>query len=337
MVRAPQAVDSRVDRAARVLRRADALEQERQRGQRPQPGQVIPRQPLIAEQQRPLAGGRLHILFRRHGEAAAEDRVAGVIGQAQALQLREARQRQVARPPAQCQGVQRDHDGRESGGLGPAHQAFAHLPVGGRVELEPPRSIAELGRHGLHRILRQRGGDHRDAHGGRGTRGCQVPVPVGGAQPDHSHGRQQQRRSQAPPEQLHRQVPLRRGGEHPRHQPPAVKGPHVRALGPFVPRAARDVRPHLRRHALLGLPFQFRVRHRQRRALAAQPVEIDTELPVTVVSHPPIQAHLARSRCHTPPTCLSWPAHSRWRRTNFWILPVDVLGSGPKVIASGHL
>jgi hypothetical protein len=35
------------------------------------------------------------------------------------------------------------------------------------------------------------------------------------------------------------------------------------------------------------------------------------------------------SERYTPPTWLSWPAHSRSRSTNFWILPVEVFGSGP--------
>jgi hypothetical protein len=37
------------------------------------------------------------------------------------------------------------------------------------------------------------------------------------------------------------------------------------------------------------------------------------------------------------PILPSCPAHSRSRRTNFWTLPVDVFGSGPNSIASGHL
>ena len=37
------------------------------------------------------------------------------------------------------------------------------------------------------------------------------------------------------------------------------------------------------------------------------------------------------------PMRLSRSAHSRSRRTNFWILPVEVFGSGPNSIESGHL
>jgi hypothetical protein len=38
---------------------------------------------------------------------------------------------------------------------------------------------------------------------------------------------------------------------------------------------------------------------------------------------------------YVAPIRLSWPAHSRSRRTNFWILPVEVLGSAPNSIATG--
>ena len=43
------------------------------------------------------------------------------------------------------------------------------------------------------------------------------------------------------------------------------------------------------------------------------------------------------TRYYAPLIRLSWPAHSRSRSTNFWILPVEVFGSGPNSIASGHL
>jgi monoterpene epsilon-lactone hydrolase len=42
-------------------------------------------------------------------------------------------------------------------------------------------------------------------------------------------------------------------------------------------------------------------------------------------------------QCYTPPSRVSWAAHSCWRSTNFWVLPVDVFGSGPNSIESGHL
>ena len=41
--------------------------------------------------------------------------------------------------------------------------------------------------------------------------------------------------------------------------------------------------------------------------------------------------------CYTPPSCVSWSAHSRWRSTNFCVLPVDVFGSDPNSTESGHL
>jgi Protein of unknown function (DUF664) len=50
----------------------------------------------------------------------------------------------------------------------------------------------------------------------------------------------------------------------------------------------------------------------------------------------PVAGHRAY-KCYTPPICVSWLAHSRWRSTNFWVLPVEVFGSGPNSTASGHL
>ena len=42
-------------------------------------------------------------------------------------------------------------------------------------------------------------------------------------------------------------------------------------------------------------------------------------------------------RGYVVPTRVSRPVHSRSRRANFWTLPVEVFGSGPNSIASGHL
>jgi hypothetical protein len=39
---------------------------------------------------------------------------------------------------------------------------------------------------------------------------------------------------------------------------------------------------------------------------------------------------------YTPPIRWSCPAHSRPRSLNFWTLPVEVFGSGPNSMVSGH-
>ena len=44
-----------------------------------------------------------------------------------------------------------------------------------------------------------------------------------------------------------------------------------------------------------------------------------------------------RTAPYTLPIRLPCPAHSRSRSTNFWILPVEVFGSGSNAIESGHL
>src|SRR5262249_1836249 len=54
---------------------------------------------------------------------------------------------------------------------------------------------------------------------------------------------------------------------------------------------------------------------------------------------PPLpQPFINSRRRYSPPIgLLSWLVHSRLRSTNFWILPVEVFGSGPNSIVSGHL
>ena len=74
-----------------------------------------------------------------------------------------------------------------------------------------------------------------------------------------------------------------------------------------------------------------------RRSPLARPADI------TGSNSPESRREAAKSARHgrgagrVPPTCASWSAHSRWRSTNFWVLPVDVFGSGPNSIESGHL
>ena len=166
-------------------------------GQRPQPGQVVPGQ-RIAEDLRSTAGPRP--AGSPPGvccSAGAEDRVAGVVGQAVPAQLRKVRRRQVARPPAGDPGVERDDDALVAGRLGALHQAGGQVAVGRRVELEEAGGVAEFGGDLLHRVRRQRRGDHRHAGAGGRPRRGQVAVAVLRADPDHADRRHEHRRRQA--------------------------------------------------------------------------------------------------------------------------------------------
>ena len=70
-----------------VLGVADALHEQRQLGQRPQPGQVIPAQG-VSEDLHPPQDGALRVFLRRVLQAGAKDRVAEVVVQAVTAQLR---------------------------------------------------------------------------------------------------------------------------------------------------------------------------------------------------------------------------------------------------------
>jgi hypothetical protein len=195
----PPAVVGAVDRvgpgvqgAARVIGVADALEDQRQFGERPQPRQVVPGE-RVAEDARPQCHGRLRVLLWRLAEPGEEDRVGQVVRQAMAAQLREVAGGEVPRPPAGDPRVERDHDPGETRVLRPAHEALREFPVGRRVQLEEPGRVPEPGSHLLQRVDRQRRGDHRHpgASGGGGRR--QVAVPVLRAQSEHADRREQRR------------------------------------------------------------------------------------------------------------------------------------------------
>ena len=155
-------------------------------------------------------------------QARAEDRVAGVVGQALPAQEREVRRRQVARAPARDPGVQRDDDALESGRLGA--RAPGSRPGRGRSVCTAGKSL------GCRRIRRRlapsgrptsstRSSAHRYAPrrarwpGRRARPARTVPMTPTGAMND--------RRRQRHAEQLHRQVAFLGADEHPRHQSPA--------------------------------------------------------------------------------------------------------------------
>ena len=217
-------VHAAVDGAPRVVGVADALDDQRQRGQRSQPGQVVPRQ-RVAEDLDPAHDRRLRVLLGRLLQAGAEHRVAGVVGQAVPAQEREVRRRQVARPPAGNPGVQRDDDALEARRLGAAHQAGRHVAVG--------RACRAGKSLGCRRIRR------RPAPSGRPTSSTRSSARRCGRRRALSPGRRARPARTRPmtptgaiiagdgsvsPKQVHRQVAFVGADEHPRHQPPAVEG-----------------------------------------------------------------------------------------------------------------
>ena len=285
VVGAVDAVDAVVDRRARVLGRVHALDQERQVGDRSDPVEVVPRHAGVAERERPEARGGLDVLLGGAFQARAEHRIAEVVGEAEALELREAGEGQVAWSPSQGQGVEGDDDRRVAGRLGAADEALAEFPVARRIELEPTGGVAELGGDVLHRYLHQRGGHHRHA----GRRGCpgggQITLATGLAESDDPDGRQHQRRRVVVTEQIDPHLALRRPAQDPWHEPPPLERRDVGALGVFVPGPAAHIGPDLGGECRLGRRRERVETHRQLGNDPLEASEVDPQLPVTVVRH----------------------------------------------------
>ena len=193
VVGAVDAIHAAVPGTARVVRMTDALDDQRQVGERPQPRKVVPRQ-RIAEYRNPAQHRGLRVFLGSLLQARPEHRVAGVVRQAPAAQLREVRRRQVARSPARHPGIQRDDDALVSGGLCSRDKAGRQLAVCRRVQLEKAWGIAEFGGNLFERILGQRRNDHRYAGARGGSCGGQITVAVLCAQADDADRRHEHRR-----------------------------------------------------------------------------------------------------------------------------------------------
>ena len=269
------------------------LTQQRQVGQRAQPGQVVPGRAGCRRAGAQCSDGGLRVLLRRLAEPGAEDRVAGVVGQAVPAQLGEVGGGQVARAPAGDPGVERDDDALEAGRLGAVHQAGGQVAVGRRVQLEEARGVAELGGDVLHRVGGQRRGDHRDAGAGGRAGGGQVAVAVLRAQADHADRRHEQRATAASCRTARRTGRARR-----RRRTSAASGPSwsnaldVGPLGVLVARAAGDVGPA----PTAAAPARPWPRARRTPSAATgrtprRPCEVDLELVVPEGGHLDIKAH----------------------------------------------
>ena len=240
---------------------ADALEHQRQIGQRPQPRQVVPGE-RVAEELHPLQDRGLHVLLRGLGQQGAEDRVAGVVRQAVAAQLREVRRRQVARPPAGDPGVERDDDRLVAGRLGAAAPGWR--PDRGRSACRAGRSRACP----RTRRRRPRAGSAVSVDTAIGTpvraaarAVARSPWPSCAQMPITPTGAMKSGDGSVIPNRSTERSRSVGADEHPRHQSPAVERGAVGALGVLVPGTAGDVGPDPRRHRDLGLGLPAGVIH----------------------------------------------------------------------------
>ncbi len=187
--------------------------------------QVLPPERTTEDRQ----GTHRHLgRVRARPQPLAEGRIAGVVAQATAEDVRIVRPGQVAGPPAGDPGVEGDGDGPEAGGLGAVHQARGHLPVRRRVQLEGARRAAAFRRRFFHRIRRQATGEERNTGPRGGPRTRHVAVTALSTHPDHPDRRHEHGRGQPHTEQLDRHVPLGRRHQHARVQTPALER---RAIG----------------------------------------------------------------------------------------------------------
>ena len=275
----------RRSRAADVVGVADALEQQRQVGQRAQPGEVVPAQPRVAE--KPSA----HWMRRGAGsssggfsELRAEHRIARSSWPGSGPELRERGELQVARPPAEDPGVERDHDARgirrpRRGG----RSSRASSRSVGRVELEEARACRRARRRrppsGPASASRRPSAPRSAPRRGRWPRS---PCPSWAHNPITPIGARNSGVGSVRPNRLDRQVALGGAREHPRHEAAAIEGRDVELLRVLVARPAGDVRPCLGAHRRAGPLLHAGGRDRQLRAHAPEALEVQLELEVAV-------------------------------------------------------
>ena len=170
----------------------------------------------------------------------AEDRVGGVLRDALAERERQVAEVEVAGPPAEHRGVERDDDRVAARRLGPPDQALDQL-VGRRpVQLEPARARRPWRRRtppwaptpGWRRPSARRGDAAARATARSASACTSSSAPTG---PSSSGA------GESPAEQLDGGVPAAHVPQHPGDDRPPVERRPVGALGGLVAGAARDI------------------------------------------------------------------------------------------------
>ena len=210
----------------------DPLEKDRQRGQRAQLGEVVPRHDPV-DHPDPLAHRGLHVLLGRALEGGAERRVREELRGARALEERQVAVGEVRGPPAQEHGVQGEDDRRIAGRLGAPDQALGDRLVLGPVELEPARRVAVRLGDLLERMRGGRAG-HDTAARPRRPRRRRRARPRGGRSPARRSARAG--RARASPSQHGRaEVALGDVAQHARDDAPAANASRFARIVAPVP------------------------------------------------------------------------------------------------------
>ena len=171
------------------------LQDQRQLGERPQPGRSSQVE-RVAEHTRPVHDGRRRVVARVAGRAGrgTGGRRSSWPGSARAAEGSCRWPRSRGRQPAiQVSSVTTMPV--KPGRLGAVDEALGELAVVGRVELEEAGGGAELRGDGLHRIDGERRGDHRHAGAGAAARAvARSPWPSCAHMPMYADRRHEHRR-----------------------------------------------------------------------------------------------------------------------------------------------
>ncbi len=263
-----------------------------------QEGQVRPGVARVPEQAEEVQHRRVRVLVHRLGEARPERRVGEVVGGAHAVHERQVGLVQIAGPPRQQRGVQRDDQHREAGRPRPGEETPRHLAVLAPVELEPPLGVPHRLRDLLHRRARRRRQHERHALRGGGPGGGGLGVRVHDRQ--HADGGEGEGCRQGPPEHLGGEVALVHVPQHARHDPAPGQGRPVGAGRAAVARAARHVAHRSRAEPVFGQFLQPGQIGGEPGHGPGHPVQVDLVLEVRPVPcHPSTPA---RRRPRAPPT-----------------------------------
>ena len=175
------------------------------------------------------------VLLGRRLEPGEERLVGEELPKSFSLEERQVAVPEVARPPAERQGVDCQHDRAVPGGLDAPDETLRELGIAPPVELEPARWVDR--RNVLERRRGRAGEDERDAGGPRG--GCYRPLGVGMDDREDSDGREEERRRRVEAQHVDGEVALGRAGEHARPERSSPEGVDV---GPHRLLRARPAR-----------------------------------------------------------------------------------------------
>ena len=261
-IRLPATVIGAIDRIdpvigglPRILPMADTLQHDRQIGQASEPCDVVPGQHL-AEHLRPHRDGGRRIVFGRAVEKAAKDRIAEIVFQNLAAQLRETGRIEIAGAPAGHPCIECDDDRAIACVLRTREQAGRQILVLGGVELEEARHVAGCCANLFHRAVRKGRGAEWHAGSGRSAGGGQIASAIlrhFAVQTDRSH---EDRRWQLQAEQVDRQIAFGTIDQHARHHSPMAKRLRIAILRVFVAAAALHVIQQRRGKRLLRASLQ---------------------------------------------------------------------------------